>query len=163
MYRRVVVSMVLALSGALPGCSSSPVVVKHTPSPGRAPTVTVHAGTLASWTSVIEAPVLIGQAGTYEYDLVYAHLQPQPGAQQQVCLPETGFRLTKGGTVSFLMPALTVSGAVTGSVRLTAGTWTASSGLLGLEQLQGVLVPPAPLGTFWSGACPWSLSLTPSR
>lgn len=161
-YRRVVLLMALAVCGVLVGCNSSPVVSKHAPGPGPVLPITVHAGTLASWTSLIEAPVAIGEAGTYQYDLTYAHLPIQPGAAPQACLPESGFRLISGGTVSFLKPVLTASGTVTGSVELTAATWTAVSGFLGLEQLQGVMVPAPPDGSFWSGACPWSLTLTRS-
>lgn len=156
MYGRVVALMGLALCGVLVGCSSSPSIPKHEPGPGPAPPITVHAGTLASWTSLIEAAVPIKRAGTYRYYLAYADVPPQPGAQPQACLPEGGFRLTSdSGTTSFLKPA------ATGSVELTAGRWTASSGYLGLGKLT-VIVPPPPAGAFWSGACPWSLTLTPA-
>jgi len=165
MYGRVVALMGFALCGVLAGCSSSPSVPKHAPGPGPALPITVHAGTLASWTSLIEAAVPIERAGTYQYDLAYAHVPPHPGTQPEVCLPQTGFRLTSdGGTVTFLKTVFSASGAATGSVQLTAGRWTASSGLLGLEQLQGptIFPPSPPVGAFWSGACPWSLTLTPS-
>ena len=57
MYGRVVALMGLALCGVLAGCSSSRSVPKHAPGPGPALPITVHAGTLASWTSLIEAAV----------------------------------------------------------------------------------------------------------
>jgi hypothetical protein len=164
MNRRFVVLMGLALCGVLAGCSSSPVVPKHPPSPvvskhapgpGPALPITVRAGTVAS-SSLIEAPVLIDQAGTYQYDLAYAHVPRQPGMQPQACLPLAGFRLTSdSGTVRFL------KAAVTGSVELTAGRWTASSGFDTIEQLEAIIPPYPGPDSFWSGACPWSLTLTP--
>ena len=162
MHRRFVVGMGLAFCGVLAGCSSSqviskptpsPVVSRHAPSPEPALPITVHAGTLASST-LIEAAVLIEQAGPYQYDLAYAHMPSPLSAQPEACVPLGGFRLTSGsGTVNFL------KSGVTGSVELTAGTWTASSGFDG----ESVIPPPPPPGTFWSVACPWSLTLTLSN
>ena len=100
---------------------------------------------------------MIDQAGTYQYDLAYAHVAQYPGAQPQVCLPQTHFQLTSdSGTVNVLRPA------VTGLVKLTAGTWTASSGF-DATALEIVIWPNPPGGAFWSAACPWSLTLTPSN
>jgi hypothetical protein len=143
--------MGLGLGGVLAGCSSSPVVSKHAPGPGPAVAITVHAGTPAS-SGLIEAPVQIDRAGTYQYKLAYPHVPSQLGAQPEACEPTGGFRLTSGsGAVNSL--------GSTGSVKLTAGTWTAGSGFDGVY----VIPPPPPAGTFWSVACPWSLTLTPSR
>jgi hypothetical protein len=164
MYRRFVVVMGAALCGVLTGCSSISSVPKHAPGPGPNQPITIHAGTVASWTTIIEAAFHVDRAGTYRYVLAYARVPPQSGAQPEVCLPETGFRLTSdGGIVTFLGTGFNTSGNAAGSVQLSVGRWTASSGLLGLEQLQGDIAPPSPPpGSFWSGACPWFLTLSPS-
>ena len=166
MHRKFAYLSGLALCGVLVGCSSSPSVPKHAPGPGPALPITVHAGRLASWTNPIAATFPIKRAGTYRYDLSYAHVPPQPGAQPQVCLSLVDFRLIdEGGTASVLKPVFDASGATTGTVQLSAGTWTGSSGASpSLEQEQGPSSPPPPpMGTFWSAACPWSLTLTPSK
>jgi hypothetical protein len=166
MYRRFVVLTGLALCGVLAGCSSSPSAPKHAPAPGVGAPITVHAGTLASGTGLIEATFSIKRAGTYGYELTSAHVPPQAGAQPQRCLSLGGFRLTnKGGTVSIPEYVSFTSGIGTGSVRLSAGTWTGSDGFLSSAQaLQGLTISPPPpsIGSFWSGACPWSLTLAPT-
>jgi hypothetical protein len=165
MYRHFVVLLGLALCGVLAGCSSSPSVPKHAPTPGVGSSITVHAGSLASGTGLIEATFSIKRAGTYGYELASAHVPPQPGAQPQRCLALGGFRLTSNsGTVSIPEYVSFTSGIGTGSVRLTVGRWTGSSGFLNSAQaLQGLTISPPPpsIGSFWSGACPWSLTLTP--
>src|ERR1039458_8915448 len=102
MYRRFAVFLSLSLCGLLAGCSSSPSAPE--PANGSSP-ITVRAGTLESCKSPIAAAVPSGRAGTFRYLLAYAHVPPQPGAQPQVCLPLTVFRLVNGnGNVRLLQP-----------------------------------------------------------
>lgn len=165
MYRRFVALMGLVLCGVLAGCSSSPSAAKHAPNPGPSAPIKVHAGTLASGTGLIKATFSIQRGGTYGYELASAHVPRQPGAQPQRCLSLGGFRLTNSsGTVSIPEYVSFTSSIGAGSVRLTAGTWTGSSGFLSTAQaLQGLTIspPPPPIGSFWAGGCPWSLTLTP--
>jgi hypothetical protein len=166
MYRRFVVVIGLALCGVLAGCSSSPSVPKHAPGPGPAGPITVQAGTLASGTGLIKATFSIERAGMYGYVLTSSHVPPQPGAPPERCLSLGGFRLTNSsGTVSIPESVSFSSSIGTGSVRLSVGTWTGSDGFLSSAQaLTGLTIspPPPPIGSFWAGACPWSLTLTPS-
>jgi hypothetical protein len=163
MYRRVAFLSGLALCGVLAGCSSNPSISKPASSLDVAQPITVHAGTQGSWTTPIEAVVQIAWTGTYRYDLAFARVPPKPGAQPQVCIPLTGFRLvSKQGTVRYVQPAFTSTGEVSGSVDLSAGTWTGSSGRASSPVANSISPPAPPVGTFWALGCPWSLTLTPS-
>jgi hypothetical protein len=149
MYCRFVVLTSFALGGVLAGCSSST-------------TITVQAGTRPSMETSIQTKFRIGPQGTYHYELTFARIPPQPGAQPEVCLPITDFDLIdEGGGTYGLTPPRDATGEVSGSFYFTAGTWTGSSRAPGLS-VGGVFLTPNPPGTFYGGACPWSLTLTPS-
>jgi hypothetical protein len=149
MYRRLIVLMGLALSGVLAGCSSST-------------TISVHA--TGSFVGLIQAKFQIVHPGTYDYDLTYAHLPPQPGARPQTCLPWASFELFDeyGGVEDQIATATNASGQTKGSFYFSAGTWTGSDGIAGSPSIPN-LGPPLPPGTFEALACPWSFTLTPSN
>lgn len=149
MYRRVVVWMTLAACGVLAECgSSTSIAVKAT----------------GSFVGLIQAKFQIVQPGTYHYELTYARVPPQAGAQPQTCLPLAGFELFDkwGGLEDRIATPSSASGQVTGSFFFTAGTWTGSDGIAGSPSIPAV-GPPSPPGTFAALACPWSLTLTPSN
>jgi hypothetical protein len=140
--------MGLALCGVLAGCSSST-------------TITVQAGTRSfNGTTEAAAKFPISRSGWYHYELTFARVPPQAGAQLQVCLPTTSFQLIdeKGGATLVTAPS-NATGEVSGSIHLIAGTWTGMSE--GSIDVGGPgLGPPNPPGTFSALACPWSLTLT---
>jgi hypothetical protein len=150
MYRRFAVLMGLALSGVLAGCSSSS---------------TISVTATGSFISLIQAKFQIVHPGTYDYDLTYAHLPPQPGAKPQTCLPWAGFELFDeyGGLEDQIATPTNATGRTTGSFDFfSAGTWTGSDGIAGSPSIPN-LGPPSPPGTFEALSCPWSLTLTPSN
>jgi hypothetical protein len=151
MYRSVVVLMGLAVSVMLAGCSSST-------------SITVQAGTNPSMTKNIQATFQIGTEGRYHYELTFARMPPQPGAQPQTCLPVTLFDFvdSSGGLEDGIDPPVNQTGAVSGSFYFTTGTWTGRSRAPGIS-FGGALAGANPPGTFYGGACPWSLTLTPSN
>jgi len=154
----------LALCGVLAGCTSSPGVGSLHPARTAVKPITIHAGTQASPTNAIEVVVSIPQSGTYLYDLAFGRVAPAPGEQAQVCLPLSGFRLiSEQGGVKYINPAFTSAGEVTGSILLSAGKWTGSSGNGSSVAGLAISPPPPPIGTFWSWGCPWTLTLTPSN
>jgi hypothetical protein len=149
MYRRFFVLMSLALCGVLAGCSSG---------------TTISVNATGSFISLIQAKFQIVQPGTYHYELTYARVPSQPGAQPQTCLPIAGFELFDkwGGFQDAIATPTNASGQATGSFFFTAGTWTGSDGIAGSPSIPD-LGPPSPPGTFEALACPWSLTLTPSN
>jgi hypothetical protein len=149
MYRRFFVLMGLALAGVLAGCSASS-------------TISVNA--TGSFISLIQAKFQIAHSGTYEYELTYAHLPSQPGAQPQTCLPVGDFELHDewGDPQDEIATPTNASGQTKGSLLLTAGTWTGSDGIAGDPSIPD-FGPPNPPGAFYALSCPWSLTLTPSN
>ena len=110
----------------------------------------------------IAARFQINQQDTYHYDLTFARVPSRPGAQPQICLPVEDFDLIDGSGGTYgLTPPRNATGEVSGSFYFTTGTWTGSSRAPGLS-VGGVFLTPNPPGTFYGGACPWSLTLTPS-
>jgi hypothetical protein len=86
---------------------------------------------------------------------------PEPGAHAQVCLPVENFQLIdEHGGVSEVSSPRDASGEVSGSIDLTAGTWTGMSE--GSIEVGGLFGAPIPPGTSYGLACPWSLTLTPA-
>ena len=164
MHRRFAFLSGLALCGVLAGCASSPGVASLHAARTALKPITIHAGTQASPTNAIEAVVSIGQSGTYLYDLAFGRVPPAPGEQPQVCHPLAGFRLiSEQGGVKYINPSVTSPGEVTGSIVLSAGQWTGSSGNGSSATGLAISPPPPPVGTFWSWGCPWTLTLTPSN
>ena len=139
----------VALGTALAGCTTSS---------GGHP-VTIHVTTAPStWT----AEFTIAHAGTYAYNLTYAHH----------CLPIAGFALVSPEGVEsgvrgpdlYASPPQAIPAHETGSVRLSSGKWKAISG--DGDPTGPQLSPPAPsarlpVGGYWGAGCSWSLTLTP--
>ena len=65
------------------------------------------------------------------------------------------------GNVTPVNPPSNATDGVSGSIYLTVGTWTGMTE--GDFEVGGVYGPPNPPGTYWGLACPWSLTLTPSK
>jgi hypothetical protein len=117
-------------------------------------------------TGPIKATFSIERAGAYEYLLSNAQVPPQAGAQPQRCQSLGGFRLTNSSGTVRIPEYVSFSTSIgTGTVRLSAGTWTGSDGYdgLGPTPIPSISPPAPPIGSFWAGACPWSLTLTPSN
>jgi hypothetical protein len=115
-------------------------------------------------TILANAKFLIGRTAIYNYELTYASVPPQPGAQPQVCFPLGSFELVdRSGRVELEIPSpKNKEGEASGSFYFTTGMWTGvSEG--SIEVAGGGLGPSPPTGTSWALACPWSLTLTPSN
>jgi hypothetical protein len=152
MYRSVVVAMSLAICGVLAGCTSSTTIFVQARS--------THL--LSSGTIEANATFPIARPGTYHYKLTFARAPIQAGAQPQVCLPIGDFELIdKNGDVTPVVPPRSAADVASGSIYLTAGTWTGVTE--GSTTVGGVYGPLNPPGTYWGLACPWALTLTPSN
>lgn len=152
MYRRYAPLIGLALCGMLAGCSNSASIFVQA------------RGThlLSNGTIEADATFPIDQPGTYHYELTFARMPDQPGAQPQVCLPIGDFQLIdENGNVTPVTPPRSATDEVSGSIYLTAGAWTGVTA--GSTTVGGVYGPINPPGTYWGLACPWSLTLTPSN
>jgi hypothetical protein len=169
MLRRFVALTSLSVCAVLAGCSSSAPVAKPSavattvPKPApiviAAQTITIQAGTGPSTTTAIQAQIPIARAGTYQYAITTPLSRPANSQQPGRCVPLGGFRLVgPQGTVRY--PKASLSGVATGSIVLTAGTWTGISGVSWPAAVD-TIIPPFLPGGFWAIGCPWSLTLTP--
>jgi hypothetical protein len=150
MYRRFFALMTLTIGGVLAGCDNSA-------------SIFVQAGGThwSGGTLDAAAKFLIAVPGTYDYELTFARMPPQPGSPSQVCTTSSYFQLIdEDGGISQVSPPSNATDDVAGSIDLTGGMWTGISE--GSIEVGGVFGGPNSPGTFDGLACPWSLTLTPS-
>jgi hypothetical protein len=115
-------------------------------------------------TKNIQAGFQISARGRYHYRITFALTPPQPGAQPQRCLPLTLFDFVdpSGDLYDQIAAPTSQTGEVSGSFYFTTGRWTGLSRAPGIS-VGGIGMGATPPGTFYGGACPWSLTLTPSH